>query len=40
MIKYFEKVSFYSNYLNEKWNGKVGEGAMIALYHCANDNAN
>jgi len=22
MIKYFQKVSFYSNRLNEKWNGK------------------
>jgi len=26
MIKYFQKVSFYSNNLNEKWNGKLGEG--------------
>jgi len=36
----FSKVSFYSNNLNEKWNGKVGERAMIALYHCAHDDAN
>jgi len=33
IIKHFQKVSFYSNNLNEKWNGKVGEGAIIALYH-------
>jgi len=39
MIKYFQKVYFYSIYLNEKWNGKVGRGAMIVLYHCAHDDA-
>jgi len=26
MIKYFQKVSFYSHYLIKKWNEKVGEG--------------
>jgi len=39
IIKHFQKVSFYSNNLNEKWNGKVGRGTTIVLYHCADDDA-
>jgi len=38
--KTFSKVSFYENNLNKKWNVKVEEWAMIALYHCAHDDVN
>jgi len=40
MIKHFQKESVYSNNLNEKWNGKVGEGGNDCVDHCAHEDAN